>query len=177
MTPTRLAILAALAVSVPAAAQTGTKLTAFGPTIWVRMDTVGTWVLVPGSTREVYNKTVYAYTTLKIKTNLADSLTGLIGNTGFNHTGSLAGQRMSFWIRCGEGLTGPNADTWRISFAVLSAVERVTRDTTRLRTLVVATARNLAEGSATPMFCTSSGQMEEAINLKVQSMPLAPQGT
>jgi hypothetical protein len=74
---------------------------------------------------------------------------------------------MSAWIRCGEGLTGPNADTWRISMAVLSQVERVSADSTRVRTVIVASARNMAEGSATPMMCATSGQLEYMINQKV----------
>jgi hypothetical protein len=81
---------------------------------------------------------------------------------------------MSSWIRCGEGITGPNADSWRVSIAILSAVERVSKDTTRLRTIVVASARNMAGGSSAPMICSTSGQLEEAINLKVQSLAGVP---
>jgi hypothetical protein len=81
---------------------------------------------------------------------------------------------MSSWIRCGEGITGPNADSWRVSIAILSAVERVAKDTTRVRTVVVASARNMAGGSSAPMMCTTSGQLEEAINLKVQALANAP---
>lgn len=171
MISTRLALLATLAGAAPLAAQQPTRLTAFGPELWVRMDTVTNWILVPGSSQESFRKTHHAYTTLKIKTDLVDSLTGRVGATGFKQTGSFAGRRMSQWIRCGEGLTGPNADTWRISMAVLSAVERVSNDTSRIRTLVVATARNLAEGSSTPMACASTGELEASIHQKVKAMP------
>ncbi len=147
------------------------QLGAFGPTVWIRMDTVGTWVLVPGSPAEVFRKTRHVYETLKLKAPLVDSVGGILGNPGFKHTGALAGARMSSWIRCGEGLTGPNADTWRITMALLSSVERVAEDTTRLRTVIVSTASNLAEGGRTPMPCTSSGQLEAQIHSKVQAMP------
>jgi len=77
---------------------------------------------------------------------------------------------MSAWIRCGEGLTGPNADSWRISMAVLSQVERAANDSSRVRTITVASARNMAEGSANPMMCASSGRLEEVINQKVLAL-------
>jgi hypothetical protein len=167
-----LATLLLFAVIPDAAAQRagGVQLKLAGPTLWIRMDTVSTAVLVPGTTAEVFRQTGEAYKSMKIKTNLADTAGGLFGNSGFLHSGSLAGRRMSSWIRCGEGITGPNADNWRISMAILSAVERVTKDTSRVRTVVVATGRNLAEGSSQSMICTSSGQLEEALNLKVQSL-------
>ena len=90
---------------------TGLQLKLAGPTIWIKMDTVSAWVLVPGSPMEVFRKTGEAYKALKIPTNLADSSAGQFGNSGFIQNGSLAGRRMSSWIRCGEGITGPNADS------------------------------------------------------------------
>jgi len=168
-------LLSFLAAS-PLAAQTGTRLSGLGPIMWVSMDTVQSWVLVPGNVAAVYQKAQEVYGALKIKVTLLDSLAGQVGNTGFNQSGSLAGRRMSSWLRCGEGITGPNADSWRVTLAVLSSVERVTKDTTRLRSIVVATARNLAQGSATPMMCATTGQLEEHINLKVQALFSAPSG-
>lgn len=152
------------------AQQQGYKLSLSGPTIWIRMDTVSTAVVVPGNRRDAFQKTEEVYKGFKIRTNVSDSLTGLFGNSGFTQSGSLAGRRMSSWLRCGEGITGPNADSWRISMAILSSVEQVGKDSARVRTVVVASARNMTQGSAQPMMCSSSGQLEEAINLKVQSL-------
>lgn len=170
MTPTRLLFLGLLAGAPLLSAQQGTQLKIAGPTVWVRIDTVGTWVLVPGSTNEVYRAAAEAYKGLKINIDLLDSLGGQIGSSGFTQTGSFAGNRMSAWIRCGDGITGPNADSWRISMAILSGVERVTKDTTRLRTVVVASARNMTGGSSPPMMCATSGRLEEKINLRVQAV-------
>jgi hypothetical protein len=147
------------------------QLGAFGPTVWIRMDTVGTWVLVPGSPAEVFRRVRHVYETMKLKAPLVDSAGGILGNPGFKHTGALAGARMSSWIRCGEGMAGPNADTWRITLALLSSVESAAKDTTRLRTVIVATASNLAEGGRVPMPCTSTGQLEGQIHSKVQALP------
>jgi len=173
MTTIRLLFVAMLGLAPSLSAQKGTQLKIAGPTVWVRIDTVGTWVLVPGSTNEVYRTASETYKALKISIDMVDSLEGLIGSTGFQQTGSFAGNRMSAWVRCGDGITGPNADTWRVYLAILSGVERVTKDTTRLRTVVVASARNMTGGASPPMMCTSSGRLEEKINLQVQASAAA----
>ena len=155
---------------------TPTHLGAFSATTWLRMDTVTTWVMVAGTPLDVFRKTRQVYESLKVKVNHIDSTTGLVGNTGFNHTGGLGGRRMSSWISCGESMTGPNADTWRVTLAVVSWIEPVSRDTSKLRTTLMATARNLAEGSRVPMACTTTGQMEAEIHKKVLALPPAPSG-
>lgn len=165
----RLPLLVAIIMAPGLSAQQkqGTQLRIAGPTTWVRIDTVGTWVLVPGSTAHVYHAAGEAYKLLKVKTDLVDSLAGQIGSIGFTQTGSFAGRRMSAWIRCGEGITGPNADQWRVSMAILSGVERVSKDTTRIRTVVVASARNMTGGASPPMMCVTTGGLEERINMQV----------
>ena len=155
---------------------TPTHLGAFGPTTWLRMDTVTNWVMMPGSPGEVYRKSMAAYGALKLKLTMQDSLTGLLGNLGFNHTGALAGRRMSSWLSCGEGMAGPNADTWRITLAVITWVEPMTTDSTKLRSTIMATARNLAEGSRAPMPCVTTGQLEHQIHQKVRALLSTPGG-
>jgi hypothetical protein len=155
---------------------TPTHLGAFSTTTWLRMDTVTTWVLVGGSPPDVYRRARKTYESLKIKVNHADSMTGLVGNTGFNHTGAIGGRRMSSWVSCGEGMTGPNADTWRVTLAVITWVEPITGDTSKVRTTVMASARNLAEGSRIPSPCVTTGQMEAEIHKKVLAMPPTPGG-
>ena len=178
MLPTRTALLAMLApltllMAPPLVAQQGTQLRIAGPTTWVRIDTVGTWVIVPGTTAQVYAATNETFKSLKIKVDMLDSLSGQLGSLGSLQTGSFAGNRLSAWIRCGEGITGPNADSWRVSMAILSGVERITKDTTRLRTVVVASARNMTGGASPPMLCVSTGRLEEKINLQVQALATA----
>ena len=176
MTPTRLLLLAMLAPSLRPSSRRNKEPSSRSPAPrrGCGIDTVGTWVVVPGSTNEgLSRRTLEAYKALKIKIDMVDSVTGQIGSPGFQQTGSLAGNRMSAWIRCGEGITGPNADTWRVSMAVLSGVERVTKDTTRVRTVVVASARNMTGGASPPMMCTTSGRLEEKINLQVQAQAAA----
>lgn len=164
--------IALLLLALPSvlAAQKGVQLKLAGPTIWVRLDTINTWAMVPGAPMAVFGKARQALKDIKLNLNVLDSVAGMVGNSGFLLSGSFAGRRMSSWIRCGEGITGPNADSWRISMAILSAVEPGSKDSTRLRTIVVASARDVSGGSAQQMICTSSGQLEEVINTKVLSL-------
>ena len=185
-----LALLAQLGMAAGLAAQAPTgmrynswkrdqpaHLGTISPDVYIRMDTVSNWVLVPGTPAEVFRRAQTVYGTLKLKLTLTDSTNGVLGNPGLTHTGAFAGERMSYWIRCGEGMTGPNADKWRISMALLSSVEPASKDTTRLRTVLLASARNMAEGSRYPMNCTTTGQMEARIHRKVQELSGVPSGS
>ena len=152
------------------------QLGAGGRDVWIKMDTVSLSALVPGTPLEVFRRAQSVYGTLKLKMNLADSVGGIMGNTGFNHSGALAGQRMSYWLGCGTGMMGPNADRWRVTMSILTSVEPASQDTSRVRTVIIATARNMAEGSADPANCNSTGKLEETIHTKVQALPSAPSG-
>jgi hypothetical protein len=153
------------------------QLGAGGRDVWIKMDTVSLSALVAGDPMEVFRKAQYVYGSLKLKTTLADSVGGIMGNTGFNHSGALAGQRMSYWLGCGTGMMGPNADRWRVTMSILTSVEPASKDSSRLRTVIIASARNMAEGSADPTNCNSTGKLEETIHKKVQSMPPAASGS
>jgi len=61
--------------------------------------------------------------------------------------------------------------------AILSSVEPASKDTTRLRTVIIATAKNVAEGSAVPSNCNTTGKLEEEIHKKVQAMPTVSSGS
>ena len=153
-----------------------TQLGTISPEVYIRMDTVTSWLVVPGNPREVYRRVRQAYDALKLKVTLSDSIGGIMGNEGFKHTGALAGRRMSSWLSCGEGMAGPNADTWRITMAVLSSVEPSGKDSTKVRSIVIASAKNLAEGGKVPMSCATTGQMEHQIHQKVVTLP-SPSGS
>lgn len=153
------------------------QLGAGGRDVWIKMDTVSLSALVPGSPQEVFRRAQSVYGSLKLKTTLADSVGGIMGNTGFKHSGALAGQRMSLWLSCGTGMMGPNADRWRITMSILTSVEPASKDTTRVRSVIVATAQNMAEGSADPTNCNSTGKLEETIHKKVQALPPGSSGS
>jgi len=134
--------------------------------VYVRLDTVSTWVLAPGDRKTVFRATVDVFKALKIQTDIMDSLRTEVGNLGLVESRTFAGQRMSTWLRCGESMTGPNADSWRIYMAVVSGVEGVNNDSSKVRTLITATARNMG-GSSNPIRCTTTGRFEMMLGKRI----------
>jgi len=134
--------------------------------VYVRLDTVSTWVLAPGDRLAVYRAAVQVFKALKIPTDIQDSTRAEVGSLSMVETGTFAGQRMSTWLRCGENITGPNADSWRIYMAVVSGVEGVNGDSSKVRTLITGTARNMA-GSSNPVRCATTGRFELMVGKRI----------
>ncbi len=71
---------------------------------------------------------------------------------------------LSSYLRCGDGITGPNADTYAVYLSLVSFVEPgSTSGTARLYTLVSAQAEDVANGRNDLMPCTSAGTLERKI--------------
>lgn len=138
-----------------------------GGAVWVRLDTVSASVMVPGDRSSVFRAAVQVFKALKIRTDVVDSTRAEVGSLNLVESHSFAGRRMSSWLRCGESMTGPNADTWRIYMAVVSGVERVGADSSRVRTLLTATARNMAGGSSNPVRCATTGVFEIMVGQRI----------
>jgi len=138
-----------------------------GGAVWVRLDTVSASVMAPGDRATVFRAAVQVFKALKIRTDVLDSARAEVGSLNLVESRSFAGRRMSSWLRCGESITGPNADTWRIYMAVVSGVEPVGPDSSRVRTLLTATARNMAGGSSTPVRCATTGLFEIMVGHRI----------
>jgi len=81
----------------------------------------------------------------------------------------LAGQRLSSYLNCGEGLTAPNADTHSVMLTVSSQV--VPNGTaTRLETRVQATATPQVSGGAM-VACNTTGALENRIAAEMRKQP------
>lgn len=161
--PTLLLLL--LSLTAPASAQNLFQISPGGPTLWVSLDTVGTPATFAASPIVIYRHLVQIYETLKIPVLLKDSTNWRMGHTGSALKG-IGGQRMSSWLGCGVGMTGPFADTQRVIIAVVSQVKPVGKDSSVVRTGIFANAFDVAQGSRTPKQCLTTGQLE----LRVQTM-------
>lgn len=177
MSPMMRIIPAALLLPAPALGQppnvtsgrapTVYEITLPGSSAWVRVDTVSTWVMAPGDPRTVFNAAVKVFKDLKIPTEVLDSTRSQVGTLKLVQSRTFAGNRMSLWLGCGQGLTGPNADSWRIYMALVSGVEAASADSSRIRTLLTATARNMGGNSSNPVPCSSTGQFELMLGKRI----------
>ena len=103
------------------------------------------------------------YAALKLPREWADSANGQIGTLKARLSYQLGGERLSTYFNCGQGLTGANADQWRLQIAIVTFVEPTTNGKSRVGTGVVAEAQDMSGVSTEPAMCGSSGLLEARI--------------
>ncbi len=103
------------------------------------------------------------YTELKIPRSVADSANGQIGTLRLVRTFTIGDERMSAYLNCGAGLTGANADSWRITMGIASFVRTASDGKTTVATGLVAQAEDMGGASKEPVMCGSSGLLEARI--------------
>jgi hypothetical protein len=96
----------------------------------------------------------------KLTTDLNDLSRGLVGVSRLNRSGNLGGQRMSRYLHCGSGFSGPYADTYRLSLTIVALEDRVGRDSTRVGFAIVGEGQSTEGNSSEPVACTSNGVFE-----------------
>jgi hypothetical protein len=147
-----------------------------GPLIYFGLDTARTAALYRAPPGVVYHALLAVYLELRIPVMLDDSATGRLGNLG-SSLRRLGGKRMSAWVNCGEGLTGSNADLHKVTIATVSWVQELGPDSAAVRTGVLASSYDPAEGSSRrQQRCDTTGRLEELIHTRVRER-LSPTGS
>ena len=152
-----LPVLAAAAVAQPYKARV--RLPGFAQII--AMDTIAVRTDVPASRLEVFQVAAAAIETeFKIELKIRDSTAGLVGNMELVKLRTLGRSPMSRYVSCGSGMTGPNADSYRIYLAIIAMVDSIAPDKTRLGVALAAAAQDLQGSSKQPIACGSTGALE-----------------
>ena len=120
-------------------------------------------VTLPASAGAVFFAARQVFFELKIPTPMADSARGFLINGRFVKLRSLAGSPLSTHLNCGLGMTGPNADTFRVTMAIAALIDATGPNTSRLRLTVLAGAESIEGVSKSAVACASSGVLEERI--------------
>ena len=120
-------------------------------------------VILPASAGAVFFAARQVFFELKIPTPIADSAGGYLINGRFIKLRSFAGSPLSTYLNCGSGMTGPNADSYRVTMAIAALVNATGPNTSRLRLTVLAGAENTEGVSKSAVACGSSGVLEERI--------------
>lgn len=105
---------------------------------------------------------VAAYSELGIATPLLDMSARRVGDPRMTVSRALKGEPLSRFLSCGEGLTGPRANTDRIMMSVVSQV-RVMASGSNIETKVTAVAVDLG-GRGGQAQCSSTGELEELLH-------------
>jgi hypothetical protein len=140
----------------------------------VALDTIALPVDIAAPAGKTYRAVVAAFEELKIPLATKDSINGMVGNSSIVQSHSLAGSQMSRWFNCGTGMTGPNADNFRLYIAVAALLDKVTADTTRLRIGLVAGSKDMGGNSKEPVACATSGNLEQKLVELIQARVSKP---
>lgn len=97
---------------------------------------------------------------LKIELKTRDSTAGMVGNLELIKMRKLGRQPLSRYVSCGVGMTGPNADNYRVYLAVIAFVDPLPEKRTRLGVAVAAGAQDVQGNSKQPIACSSTGALE-----------------
>ena len=128
--------------------------------------------LVDASPEMVFQATLDVYEEFGIDMPQADRRRMLIQNPGLQVSRSFLDRRVSHFLQCGQGITGPNADSFRITMHIFTSVEAEGTGS-RLGTEIRATAANPRGTSNAVMQCASTFRFEarilEAVRAKVEA--------
>src|SRR5260221_9108968 len=88
----------------------------------VMSDTMGQPYELSQLPRSVFAALLAAYADLKIPAEVNDTAQGEVGNQQFVRRFDLAGRRISAYLECGEGLSGPYADSYKVDMSLVTFV-------------------------------------------------------
>ena len=100
---------------------------------------------------------------LKVQLSVDDSAGGLLGNTKLVGMGSFLGYRLSRLLDCGDGATGPVADSYRLAIVFLVLLDPIDGARTKMRVGFIAGGQDISGTSKIAVTCGSRGTIEEKL--------------
>lgn len=161
------ALGAALLVAAPAAAQTLPRVWLPGYRDPVAFDTLGNRQSVPAAPGAVYSAAAAVLEKAGVDITYRDSLRGIVGNPSVEKR-RVAKSPLSRFLNCGNGFSGPNADSWGVTMAVLVSA-RASDGGTVMRVGLAAGARDLSGSSKNPVTCGTTGALEELLAKEIRA--------
>lgn len=168
-------MLAALALPLALHGQPRSNIPAQEPDMNIRMrgfrerillDTMTVWQPVPGPAMQTFRSTLRVLDSLEIPVVYADSIRGVIHHSGFVTRSRLAGKAVSASFRCGFGLSGDYANSWRVSIAYAVFV-KPDGNNSHLGVALVAGANDVEGVSKPAVQCGTTGNLEQTIQKAV----------
>jgi hypothetical protein len=163
-----LLLLATALTAAPLAAQrTRTMVVIPGQLTRVITDTTGTPYDVPFPAARTYAAVLATYEALKLPSEVLDSVNGRVETGVFHRRGDIGGKQISTYLSCGDGITGPYADSYRVYMIVMTTVEPRGPNRSAIRSVLLGGAVNVSEGARQPMACESTGRWEIRLHKEV----------
>ena len=128
--------------------------------------------VMPASAGAVFLAARQVLFELGIPAPVADSVGRYLVNGRLIKSRSLGGLPLSTYLNCGLGLTGPNADSFRVTMAVAAFMDSTSPSTSRLRVTLFAGAQSTEGVAKSAVTCGSNGVLEnriiESVKLRVR---------
>jgi hypothetical protein len=129
----------------------------------VLLDTIGVSREVASPPHRAFAALTVAYQGLRIPVKLRDTVYRYIGNLHYVKMREVGGAPLSRFIECGNDMTGARADKYRVHLAIVSRIDSLGPERSRLRSSIVAGAEDVMGNSMVPIPCGSTGALESRI--------------
>lgn len=133
----------------------------------IAVDKVAIGGALPFTLEAAWKALPAAYKALGMDIEQSDEKTYTVANSRISARGTLGEARLSTYLRCGDGIAGPFADTHRIRLRIRTQLNRVGADSTMVHSVVAATATPVQAASSGATECTSTGALEQAIKRRL----------
>lgn len=130
----------------------------------VVVDTMGTPYEVPFSAAASFRALLVVFQELKVPIEVNDSVGYQAGSPAFHKQATFAGRQISTWLSCGDGATGPNADSYRVYMILTSTIRQLSPERSEVRSVYLAGAVSNSGAASQPMPCESTGRLEVRIH-------------
>ena len=97
---------------------------------------------------------------MKITTDTRDSVRGVVGIVKYVKSSYMGNERMSKVFNCGQSITGPNADNFRINIALVAIVSAKSPAKSQLGVGFAGSGLDMRGSSSDPIVCASTGWIE-----------------
>ena len=134
----------------------------------IALDTIAIRTEFPAPRLEAFQVTAAVMEAeLKIELKVRDSTAGVVGNMELVKMRKLGRTPLSRYVSCGQGMTGANADSYRVYLALIAFVDTVPGKGIRLSVALAAAAQDLQGSSKPPVKCGSTGLLEGQVRRQV----------
>lgn len=114
------------------------------------------------------------YASLGIPLTVENPAAHQLGNPNFYAARQFAGQPMTKFVDCGNGMTGAKAASYRIYMSLLTTVESDGGSGSRVQTIFVPMGQDVTEGSTDRIACGTKGTLEQLVLDQIASTAAKP---
>ena len=114
------------------------------------------------------------YASIEVPVAIENPAAHQLGNANFYASRQLAGQPMTKFVDCGNGMTGQKAATYRIYMSLLTTIESDGGSGTRVNTTFIPMGQDVSEGSTDRIACGSKGALEQLLLTQIAATAAKP---